>query len=76
MKKRSLLRVLRAAHQPKVSQSQIARKAGMALYRYWQIENGDGPVATDAEKSAVAAALNAKVSDIDWPHAQQMEQSA
>lgn len=39
----------------------------MGTYRYWQIENGDGPAPTDEEKRAVAAALHLRVSEIDWP---------
>lgn len=61
------LRVLRAAHEPKISQSQVARKAGLGLYRYWQIENGDGPEPSKDEKLAVATALGVKVGDIAWP---------
>lgn len=66
MKKRMLLRAVRASQDPKVSQSQLARKAGLALFRYWQIENGEGPTVSDDEKGAVAAALHVKVSDIAW----------
>lgn len=61
------LRAIRADQEPKVSQSQVARKAGMGLYRYWQIENGDGPEPTRAEREAVAAALGVKSSQIAWP---------
>jgi len=68
MKQRLLrLRVARAAHEPKVSQMYVARTAGMGTFRYWQIENGEGPAPSRAEKIAVAAALNLQVSDIDWP---------
>jgi len=65
--KRLLLRVLRAAHEPKLSQSQTARRAGLALFRYWQIENGDGPEPSKAEQQAVATALGVKVTEIAWP---------
>jgi hypothetical protein len=42
----------------------------MGIFRYWQIENGEGlPVSPD-EKSAIAAALDVKVSDIAWPDVQ------
>lgn len=68
MKKRMLLRALRACQEPKVSQSQLARKAGIASFRYWQIENGDGPDVTRDEQDAIAVALGVKVSDIAWPH--------
>lgn len=69
MKKgRSLLRVLRAQQEPKkASQSQTARKAGIALFRYWQIENGEGSEPSKDERAAVAAALGVTVSDIAWP---------
>ncbi len=65
--KPSLLRALRAAHEPKISQSQLARRAGMALFRIWQIENGEGPASTKSEREAIAAALGVKVTDIAWP---------
>lgn len=66
-KERARLRVIRAAQEPKMSQSQAARRAGMGLYRYWQIENGDGPEPTVDERNAVAAVFGVKVSDIAWP---------
>lgn len=62
-----VLRAVRANLQPKVSQSQLARKAGMGLYRYWQIENGEGPESSQSERDAVAAALDVKASEIAWP---------
>lgn len=62
-----LLRVARAAHEPKVNQTNIARKAGMGIFRYWQIENGEGLPPSNEEKDAVAAALSLRVSDIEWP---------
>jgi len=65
--KKTLLRVLRAAHEPRLSQRQVALRAGMARLRYWQIENGDGPPATTAERAAVAAALDTSVTAIAWP---------
>lgn len=69
MKKgRSLLRVLRVQQQPKMSQSRVAKRAGMGLFRYWQIENGEGPEPSDKEMSAVAAVLGVSVSDVAWPH--------
>lgn len=67
MKRRLLLRVARAAHEPKVNQSHVARKAGMGLNRYWQIENGEGLPPSADEKTAVATALNLRVTDIEWP---------
>lgn len=68
MKKRLLLRALRAGQDPKVSQSQLARKAGIPPFRYWQIENGEGPELSRDEQDAIAVALDVKVSDIAWPH--------
>lgn len=66
MKKgRRLLRVLRAEQD--VTQSHVARKAGISRSRYWQIEVGEGSVPRDEERSAVAAALGVRVSDIEWP---------
>jgi DNA-binding XRE family transcriptional regulator len=67
MKRRTLLRAARAAKQPKVTQAQLARKAGIGSFRIWQIENGEGQPVSDDEKDAVAAALDLRVSDIDWP---------
>ena len=61
------LGALRANRQPKLSQSQVARQAGMGLHRYWQIENGEGPASTADERKAVAAALDVKTVDIEWP---------
>lgn len=77
MKQRLLrLRVARAAHEPKVSQMYVARKAGMGTFRYWQIENGEGPAPSRGEKIAVAAALDLQVGDIDWPTVQVAQQKA
>lgn len=67
MRKRLRLRSIRADQQPKVSQSQLARKAGVAPFRYWQIENGEGAEPSKDERDAVAAALGVKVSEIAWP---------
>jgi len=66
-KERARLRVIRAAKEPKMSQGQAARRAGMGLYRYWQIEHGDGRETTTEEREAVAAALGVKVADVAWP---------
>lgn len=71
----SLLRVLRAQQEPKVTQSQLARAAErllpngrtMSPQRYWQIENGEGSEPSIDERRAVAAALGVSVSDIAWP---------
>lgn len=59
------LKVLRAEQE--VTQLQMARAAGMNATRYWQIENGEGPDPTLDEQKAVAAALDVKVGEIDWP---------
>lgn len=74
-KAKSLLRVLRAAKEPKLTQAQLARSAEvhlpggqtMSMQRYWQIENGEGTAPSDTEKGAVAAALGVLVSEIAWP---------
>lgn len=50
-----------------VTQRQLALRAGLSPSRYWQIESGEGSVPSADEKSAVAAALDVKVSDIEWP---------
>lgn len=68
MKKgQALLRVLRAAQEPKVTQSQLARKVGISPARYWQIENGEGAKPSEGERAAIAAALSTSVSAIAWP---------
>lgn len=64
---RMLLRVLRAAQEPRITQQQLALKAGITPSRYWQIESGEGLEPKPDEQSAVAAALGVKVSDIAWP---------
>lgn len=61
------LRAWRAAQEPKVSQQQLALKAGLSPSRYWQIESGEGVEPTTKERDAVANALSLKVSDIAWP---------
>ena len=63
---RHLLRVLRAAHEPKLSQRQVAVKLGIHRLRYWQIENSE-VIPTASERSAIAAVLGVKVSEIAWP---------
>lgn len=67
------LQVLRAEQD--ATQSTIARKAGMGLTRYWQIENAEGSEPKDHERERVAAALNVKVSDIAWPAFQKAQAS-
>jgi transcriptional regulator with XRE-family HTH domain len=60
-----LLRVLRAEHD--ITQIKLARKAGLNVTRYWQIENGEGLPPTTDERQAVATAFGVKVSGIAWP---------
>lgn len=67
MKRRLPLRAVRAAQTPKTSQSQIARRAGMRLFRYWQIENGEGNPPTPGEREAIAAALGVRLAEVEWP---------
>lgn len=62
-----LLRVLRAAQEPKITQSQLARKAGLSAARYWQIENGEGADSTRTERDAIAIALGIKSAQVAWP---------
>lgn len=62
-----LLRVLRAGHEPRLTQSQVALLAGISAARYWQIENGEGSEPSEDERRAVAAALGVKVSEVAWP---------
>lgn len=64
-KARRRLRVLRAEQE--VTQSDVARTAGLSRSRYAQIETGEGSVPRDEERAAVAAALGVKVSEIEWP---------
>lgn len=75
-KTRSRLRVIRAGHEPKISQMQVARRAGMGTYRYWQIENGEGQPANETERSAVAAVLGVSVNDVAWPEIEKARASA
>lgn len=72
---RRRLRAIRADQEPKVSQSQVARKAKLGTFRYWQIENGEGPEVTKDEREAVAAALGVKVSDVAWPEGAEVRAS-
>lgn len=59
------LKVLRAERD--VTQSKVARLAGLSPARYWQIENGEGSEPGPDERNAVAAALGVKVTEIQWP---------
>lgn len=63
-RERLRLRVLRAMHG--WTQMQAAREAGMGRFRYWQIENHEGPDLTSDERDAVAAAFGRKSAEIEW----------
>jgi DNA-binding XRE family transcriptional regulator len=65
-KGKALLRVLRASHEPSLTQTTLARKAGLKRLRYWAIENGEVEPNAD-EMEAIAVALNVKRSEIAWP---------
>lgn len=65
MKQRRRLKVLRA--EAELTQSKLARKAGLSHARYWQIENGEGSDPHAHEQRGIAAALGVAVSEIDWP---------
>jgi DNA-binding XRE family transcriptional regulator len=56
------LRVRRA--ELDITQGKAAKAAGMGRFRFWQIENGDGPDATPAEQKAIAKALKTKAADL------------
>lgn len=56
------LRVRRA--ELRITQGKAAKVAGMGRFRFWQIENGDGPNPTPAEQKAIARALKAKAADL------------
>lgn len=72
----TLLRVLRAQQEPKISQSQLAAVAQrhlpkgrtMSAARYWQIENGEGADPSKDEQAAIAAALHVSVHAVAWPN--------
>lgn len=64
---RTILRAIRVLQEPKVSQALLAARAGMSAARYWQIENGLGAEPSEREREAIAAALDVKVSAIQWP---------
>lgn len=72
---RHLLRVLRAAHEPKLSQRQVAVKLRMHRLRYWQIENGE-VVPTAIERLAIAEILGVRVTDIAWPEIVERERAS
>jgi DNA-binding XRE family transcriptional regulator len=59
------LRVRRA--ELDITQGKAAKAAGLARYRFWQIENEEGPVPTPAERKAIAKALKVKSADDLFP---------
>ncbi len=59
-----LLRVLRAEQD--ITQSQLAKKAGIGQFRYWQIENNEGGPVRASERLAIAKAFGVKDTDIAW----------
>lgn len=63
-KTRNRLRVVRAER--RVTQLQLAQKAGLSGARYWQIENEEGPVVRPEERAAIAKALRLDEGDL-WP---------
>jgi transcriptional regulator with XRE-family HTH domain len=69
-----VLRVWRAERD--ITQTKLARRAGLSAARYWQIENGEGSEPKPDEKSRVAAVLGVQVSDIAWPAVERRQVSA
>jgi transcriptional regulator with XRE-family HTH domain len=45
----------------------MARRAGMNISRYWQIENGEGLPPSEDERLAIAEELGVRPSEIAWP---------
>ena len=66
-KTRMLLRVIRAAHEPKLTQNVLAKAAGLSTSRFWQIEHGEGVPPRPHECKAIAKVLGVRVEDIAWP---------
>lgn len=62
-----MLRVLRAMQEPRLTQHKMARRAGMNISRYWQIENGEGLPPSEDERLAIAEELGVRPSEIAWP---------
>lgn len=77
MRDRVLLRVLRAAQEPrKLTQAQLAKRAGLSAARYWQIENGEGADPSENEMNAIAAALGVSPDAIAWPHLESQQRAS
>ena len=75
--RRTRLRVLRAAQADRlISQMALARRAGVPTFRYWQIENGEGPAPSVGEQVAIAAALGTSVAAIAWPDVHPRERAS
>jgi transcriptional regulator with XRE-family HTH domain len=72
--KRIRLRVWRVDRE--LTQSQLARRAGLNVTRYWQIENGEGLPPTKDEKAAIAKALSVSLPAIAWPDHQLTAQAS
>lgn len=66
-KTRTLLRVIRAAHEPKLTQNVLAKAAGLSTSRFWQIEHGEGLPPRPYECKAIARVLGVRVDEIAWP---------
>jgi len=72
-KGRTLLRVLRAQREPRMTQSNVARAVaielgrGFSSSRYSQIETGQGAEPSTEERDAIAKVLGTTVGRIDWP---------
>jgi DNA-binding XRE family transcriptional regulator len=62
-----LLRVLRAEQD--ITQTQLAAKAGIAPFRYWQIEHSQGAPMRPSEHLAIAKALGVHETEIAWTDA-------
>lgn len=69
------IRVFRAAHEPKLTQGELAKRVEarlpdgrtMSSQRIWQIEHGEGPAPDADQRAAIAAALGVKETSIAWP---------
>jgi transcriptional regulator with XRE-family HTH domain len=56
------LRVRRA--ELDITQGKAAKRAGMGRYRFWQIENGEGPDPSDDEQKAIARVLKSAKTEL------------
>ena len=61
------LAVLRAAHEPPLTQAETARLAKLGAYRYGQIERGDGPPTSLRERCSIADVFGVRSTKIVWP---------